>query len=209
MTKDDSKSVASKQLDEKSNAKKCVCKCSSIIIPTLITFLVTAIIFGGGVYLWHEWETNNFNYQKENPYDAYQKRIDGLEKKTTESEEELQEKSQQLDDQKANQVKLPVVTYEREGLLDTTEKGKLKTKLLDPFLDYYNEKEITYVAVIVTAPENVGESYSVTAVHKNGGNAGFLFGKRGEDFDFWKPECMEGCEYSEKFKKKYPEIIGQ
>ena len=181
----------------------------SIVLPVTITFLVAAVLCGGSVYLWYEREAHNFNSQKESLYDSYQKRITELKKQSQENKKELEEKSKKLTDQEANQVKLPVVTYERAGLLDTTEKGKLKTKLLDPFLDYHNEKEMTYIAVIVTVPENVGEQYSVTAVHKNGGNVGFLFGKRGEDFDFWKPDCMEECEYTDEFKEKYPEIVGQ
>jgi len=182
---------------------------SSVLLPVAITFLVAAVLCGGGVYLWQDWENNNNGSKKENPYNSYQQRIDGLEKQAKDKKDELTEKTKQLKDKESQEVKLPVVTYERAGLLDTTEKSKLKTKLLNPYFDYYNEKEMTYIAVVVTVPENAGEQYSVVAVHKDGGYQGFLFGKRGEDYDYWKPECMEECKYTDKFKEKYPEIVGE
>lgn len=110
-------------------------------------------------------------------------------------------------------VKFPIVQYERHGLLFGTEKGekelkKLEEKLISPLTDYYNEKEIKLIAIIITIPTDIGIPYDVNTVSVPGvGSGGFIFGKRELDYDFWKPECMGPCEFSELFKKKYPQIV--
>lgn len=111
-------------------------------------------------------------------------------------------------------VKFPIVQYERPGLLFGTEKGEkelknLEEKLIAPMSDYYNEKEIKLVAILITIPTEIGETYEVStiAVPNSSGSGGFLFGKRELDYGYWKPECMGPCDFSEFFKNKYPQIV--
>lgn len=103
---------------------------------------------------------------------------------------------------------LPVVSYSREGLLERMENSeqerkKLREKLINPFSDYYSEG---LIAIHIEVPENTGEQYAVTAIFANGGTISFIFGQKGESFDYWKPDCMGECQFSDEFKEKYPEI---
>ncbi|GBE17204.1 hypothetical protein BMS3Abin15_01041 [bacterium BMS3Abin15] len=105
-------------------------------------------------------------------------------------------------------LELPVVVYERPGLLTPAEKTNLEKKMVNPFFAYYNEEEINYVTMSVEVPINPGEAYSVLAIYKNGGSMGFLFGERGGDYDYWEPECMNDCPFSDAFRAQYPQIAG-
>lgn len=107
-------------------------------------------------------------------------------------------------------VKFPIVQYERPGLLLSNEKElkNLEEKLITPITDYYNEKEINLIAIIITIPTEIGAPYEVDTVSVPGvGTPSFLFGKRELDYGYWTPECMGPCDFSEFFKNKYPQIV--
>lgn len=150
---------------------------------TLIIIIITAILVGGGVYYWQ---------QKNN-------------------------KAQTAVSQSSSQAKFPAVVYLGKGSLNSSasgiaEKKKIEEKLINPFADFFNEKNSALVTVIIEVPANVGEPYAVTGVFCGGGYAcgayqSFLFGKREQEFGYWHPDCgMSACHFSETFKNKYPQI---
>lgn len=115
------------------------------------------------------------------------------------------------------EIRFPVVAYGRPGLLHNTEAGqaekrRLEEKLIQPYTDFYNEKGVAVVALYVEVPENVGMPYMVTGIfcgqgYACGGTEGFVFGSREREYGYWQPPCdMDGCHFSEAFKKKYPQI---
>lgn len=115
----------------------------------------------------------------------------------------------------ANQIKFPVVVYSRAGLLNNTpegkaEKKKLEEKFVSPYTDYNNENGINLVALHITVPQNIGEEYSVVGIFGSESQYGteeFGFGKREQEYGFWEPSCMGPCDFSDAFKKKYPQIV--
>lgn len=113
-------------------------------------------------------------------------------------------------------VQLPAVVYSRGGLLEATgvgrvEKMVLEQKLIQPYIDYYNEDAVRVIAMYIVVPTAIGEPYQVVAIFGDG-NEGvneFLFGSRERAFDYWEPVCMGPCPFSEKFAEKYPQIVNE
>ena len=171
-------------------------------LAILISVLVTALMIGGGMYYLQQ---------------QLQSEIIALEETVTtlkESNAALQAKPvaamtepTPAVKEKTSNPKLPVITYIREGLLTNAERKKLEEKLINPQIDYYNEKEPQLVAIAITVPTTAGGPYEVLAIGTSQiGTAQFGFGKRQGEYGFWMPGCMGPCELSEAFKKKYPEI---
>jgi len=169
----------------------------------IVSILLTALIVGVGVYFW---QNSNLERTKQES----QTQISSLQEQVT----TLQRDNQSLQTSStASKIKFPLIVYGRPGLLHYTEAGriekkKLKEKLVNPYVDYYNEKEVNLVTLFITVPENIGGEYLVDAFFANGGYHGFLFGKREQEYGYWPgPSCMGTCEFSEMFKKKYPQIV--
>lgn len=115
----------------------------------------------------------------------------------------------------ADKIKFPIVVYSRAGLLNNTlegraEKKKLEEKLVSPYTDYNNEDGINLVALYITVPQSIGEEYSVVGIfgsEKQYGTEEFSFGKREREYEYWQPDCMGPCKYSDAFKARYPQIV--
>jgi len=105
------------------------------------------------------------------------------------------------------QEDIPVVSWDRPGLLSQSDRDDLQARLIDPYFDYHNGSRIAYIAMIITVPATEGEPYEVRTIHRNGGGEGFFFGRRGEDSSWWYPECLGECDFSSSFSAKYPEIV--
>ncbi len=113
------------------------------------------------------------------------------------------------------QPELPVVVYSRAGLLNNSpegliEKETLKRKLIDPYIDYQNEDSIELVALYIEVPINIGEPYGIIAIYGSENRYGteeFIFGAREQDYDYWHPECMGDCPFSDAYRAKYPEVV--
>lgn len=111
-------------------------------------------------------------------------------------------------------LSFPAIVYSREGLLTMDkngfqEKKRLEEKFIQPYIDYHNEDKIYLIALHITVPTEMGSPYEISAIFNSPNRPGiaeFNFGVRGEDYDYWYPECMDGCDFSETFKKKYPMI---
>ena len=102
-------------------------------------------------------------------------------------------------------VQLPVIVYEPSGLFSVDDKQDLTNKIVNPFFDYNNETEINFIAMIID--KNQSGEYGFLAIHKNGGYNSQVVTKQGSKFDYWYPECMEVCQFSESYKQKYPEVV--
>lgn len=48
--------------------------------------------------------------------------------------------------------------------------------------------------------------YLFNAIYESGGYSGFVIEKKNGQISWWFPECMNGCNLSQNFKTKYPEI---
>lgn len=169
----------------------------------VLSILLALIVAGGGVYFWQQSALNSASTQ-------YQTQIASLQADGT----KLKEENDTLKASTPQNIKFPVIVYDREGLLTATDEGKaeeknLQQKLVAPFVDFNNEKQVNLVSLDISVPENVGEQYQVSAIFGNGVHQSFLFGKREQAYDYWAPECMGPCEFTDTFKAKYPQIVGK
>jgi len=104
----------------------------------------------------------------------------------------------------------PFIKYVPEGIFTDDEKEQLQEKLVEPFFDFYHEEEISYIAFIIekliSADDEGDYRFDIQTLDKNGNYGGFLYGE-GKKLEWWLPDCLDGCEFSEKFEEEYPEII--
>lgn len=108
---------------------------------------------------------------------------------------------------------MPAV-FNPSGAFSPVEKSEIQKKIIEPYrtYHYYMPSELGSVPVSMMiekiGPEKVsvhGYAYSATVVWTTG-TEGWLFGKNGI-VDYWRPECMGECPYSDEFKEKYPYLV--
>lgn len=168
----------------------------------VISILLTAVSVGTGVYFWEHAHLGRLKQDSQMQISSLREQI-----LTLRGEYQSLRASSVT-----SRIKFPLVVYGRPGLLNNTESGKIEKKrleerLINPFVDYYNEKEVSLVTLFVTVPKHIGGEYTVDAFFVDGGHQGFLFGRREQDYGYWSgPDCMEPCDFSETFKMKYPQI---
>jgi len=87
--------------------------------------------------------------------------------------------------------------------------------VINPYVDY--EKEIQKMNPISIQIEKYTEEeiskqtyarymYKIDVIMETG-HSGWLEREKGKNIDYWIPECMDECSFSESFKAKYPEVI--
>ena len=103
-----------------------------------------------------------------------------------------------------------VVVFEAEGSFSQTEKDEIRSKIINPYIDYYAELSDQTLLTITIAKNSLASKetypYSAKTIFESGGNSGFLIMKEGTGVSWWVPECLDGCNLSSSFKAKYPEI---
>lgn len=181
---------------------------SSSVWTITISVFITALVVGGGVYFWQNSNSKTKEQEVQKQDKIAQNQVTILPEKDKNIEEkETPTPTKSLDPN--DKIKLPIVVFGRQGLLTDPEKIKLEEKLINPYTDYHNENEVNLVALYIVVPINIGEEYEILGIFgskKQYGTEEFYFGKREQEFEYWKPECMGPCEYSETFKNKYPQI---
>lgn len=179
-----------------------------VAILASIVALVAAV-FVGGVLVYFV-QSVSFSAKEV----AFEKEINSLESKIADLERKEIPADVSVVSSGVEDLDLPVVVYGRPGLLNNTEEGRaekaiLEQKLVQPYIDYYNEDEIDLIALRILVPVEIGEAYSVLGIFGDGVMEEFLFGVREDEYGYWEPTCMGECEYSEAFSAKYPEIVGE
>ena len=104
---------------------------------------------------------------------------------------------------------LPVVVYSPGGLFTDEEKTELEDKMVNPYFDYKNENELIFVSMLIEKYDPVpahGYKYKVQVLGIPQLDEGFLFGQS-DPLEWWVPECLGGCNFSDEFSEMYPEIV--
>lgn len=182
---------------------------SKTIWTIIISLIIVVAIIGGAFYLWRQSSIEVTEQKLQQQIVQLQNQVSELQKENT----DLRTTEQPISETSVD-IQFPVVVYGRPGLLHNTEEGlaekkNLEEKLVHPYTDYYNEEGVNLVAMYITVPQNIGEQYDVVAIfgsEKQYGIDQFGFGAREQEYGYWKPECMESCNFSEAFKIKYPQI---
>lgn len=108
----------------------------------------------------------------------------------------------------------PVVLFNPPGLFTQTEKDLLYTRLINPLVDYYTVEQGLGIFSVIIDKSKIGDYlYGVQVstrgdgkVYAKNGSIGFWFGKQGEQLEYWHPECLGDCEFSEEYMTKYPHV---
>lgn len=103
-----------------------------------------------------------------------------------------------------------VVVFESEASFPSSDKSQIQARIVDPVIDYYDiEMDSPAVSIKVkinTAVNKADYPYLFEYILKNGVNGGGVITKTNGQISWWFPECMMGCDLSEEFTSKYPEI---
>lgn len=110
-----------------------------------------------------------------------------------------------------SEVNVPVVVIEAEGAFPPEDVTQIKSRVIQPYIDFKNDTQPGEV-VSIQVSQNPHASknefpYLFDAIYKNGGNEGFVIGKTNGLINWYIPECLNGCQFSESFTAKYPEIV--
>ena len=90
-------------------------------------------------------------------------------------------------------------------------RSELQKKILNPVVDYYkmhDQGKLNAININTNTQTNRNiYPYIAELVLESGAKIGFVIEKTDSSFKWWTPECLGGCNYSENFATKYPEII--
>ncbi len=124
--------------------------------------------------------------------------------------EEVREKDNEEDNQE--NFNFPFINFVPEGIFEDIEKEQLQERLIDPFIDFYNDGENLYIAIIIEKLQGADDEddfkYDIQTLDRYGHYGGFLYGE-GDEPEWWLPDCLDGCEFTEEFEDKYPEIVDE
>lgn len=115
-------------------------------------------------------------------------------------------------DAESASVTLPIVGFIPDGKFTAEEKKELMEKVVNPMHDYTPEQ---YAAVVIEYFEpnkflNADDKkYIITTLgEKDGQWGGFMMGSKSTGtIEWWVPECMDTCTFSDEYKSKYPEVV--
>lgn len=103
----------------------------------------------------------------------------------------------------------PVVVFEAEGSFSPSDKNSIQKKIIDPFIDFYTPLQ-KIVSITISPNTNASKDmypFLFSAIYASGGNTGFVISKTNGEVNWFIPECMNGCQFTDAFKSKYPEIV--
>jgi hypothetical protein len=105
----------------------------------------------------------------------------------------------------------PEVVFLAAGSFSADEESQLRIRVIEPFIHYYRDLSGHPALLTLTIQKESGISgypYSAQAVFETGINAGWLISASGGGtVDWWLPECMVACTFSDAFRAAYPEIV--
>lgn len=188
-------------------------------LAVFATFAVTAIIVGVLVFQFQEKQfaerlsKTDAELQKAGEIvQELQTEKDGLSEKVDKVSEALSDISTKKSANITEQD-LPKVVFTPSGAFIEAERAELMKKIVEPFKTYHNTGNDEYVALSINIKKNDkgdvvrhGHLYSAEAIHSPQGSEGWIFGENGT-IDYWRPTCMDYCNYSDEFKEKYPDLV--
>ncbi len=88
--------------------------------------------------------------------------------------------------------------------------AQIRTRIVEPFVLYYRDQPDYPALLTITisiVPDVPGYPYKAEAIFETGITSGFLIGVQDGLVDWWLPECMYSCGFSDSFRAAYPEIV--
>lgn len=173
-----------------------------IIIPTII--LLMMILSGMGVYFWQEASMARISAEHEIALTQCNK--DGLAEKNNQQPESAKADSAS--------IKLPIVQFVPATFTEE-EKKELMEKVINPYVDYQKEMwKVNPISIQVKKHTKTEIDNQIYARYMYGidvitetGYHGWLEREEGKAIDYWIPDCMGECPFSESYKAKYQEVL--
>jgi len=107
----------------------------------------------------------------------------------------------------------PVVVFDAAGSFSDSEEEQIRTRVVNPFIAYHQDIEGQADIVSMTISHSSGtlESYpyGADAIFANGAHSSFLISTTDGVVDWYLPDCLGDCSFSENFRANYPEIVSQ
>jgi len=103
----------------------------------------------------------------------------------------------------------PVVVFQAAGSFSDSEKDQLRQRVVEPFVMYHAElaDHPTLVSFSLEKMDIAGYPYGADAIFEGGVTNGFLISNNSAPVDWWYPDCLGPCPFSDAFRAAYPEII--
>lgn len=178
------------------------------VLLMFLTFSIVAMLSGGAVWYWQNTVIDRLEseyVQKEATLNA---KFEKQESELSDLQTEVATSKSVLEEQETMLKTLPLLFYTPAGQFTEAEKRELKKQVFDPYVDYYADQGMDVVTMDVQTHEGDGDFlYIIDAYLSDGSHNGFLWGTADAASLWWIPECMDECEFTEEFRKKYPEII--
>ncbi|HLB51551.1 hypothetical protein A3F07_01455 [candidate division WWE3 bacterium RIFCSPHIGHO2_12_FULL_38_15] len=185
-------------------------------IRITLTTILLIVLIGTAVHFWQNYEkskTSNTELLVQNTIEEdkfIENNVAGI-TSTSLDPAAAPESSQaeSLDMASSSDVETEVV-FVPSGLFTEEEKSDLNNKLIEPFLDFQKDSNILTLTLEIekSSLEDAGYKYKISYINKGGSNGGMLFGLN-SPLEWWLPDCLNGCIFSDSFKEKYPEIVEQ
>jgi hypothetical protein len=104
-----------------------------------------------------------------------------------------------------------LVEYTPDESFNPMDKMQLATKYAQPISEYYitqPENKVSKIQFTENTNDTTGEyPFNAKIIFENGAISEQLIKKTYEEIEYWKPECLNGCNFTEEFKAKYPTIV--
>lgn len=100
----------------------------------------------------------------------------------------------------------PTVVYTPGGQFSESERSQLTERLVNPFFDFQSDQGQRFLTMSIA--RSIEGAYTFTAISDEGVTHQAAINRRSGAFDWWVPDCLDGCTFSKSFAEKYPEIVG-
>ena len=177
------------------------------ILLMFFIFLIGAGAAGFGVWYWQ----NNIVLERESEFIQKEATLDAKfgkqEKELNSLRTEIATSKLVLDEQNKVIDEIPLLVFTPEGSFSEAEKKDIEKKLFNPYVDYYSNEGYELITMDVQIYDEEDYNFTVNAILSDGIYNGFLWGTKGEEVQWWVPECMDDCNFSLEFKENYPKVI--
>jgi hypothetical protein len=105
-----------------------------------------------------------------------------------------------------------LISFEPDSAFTTQDKEGILNRIVEPYVLYQTEIQGTQKLDSIVVSQNTQASakdypFLFSATFDGGVSESFVIAREGQTFQWFVPECLGACPFSENFKKKYPEII--
>lgn len=102
------------------------------------------------------------------------------------------------------------ITIDAELSLPPQDVTEITTRNINPFLDWQKDQhqKVTLIKVVKNG-NSATYPYKFEYAMASGANGGYLIPRKDGHLDWFMPECLNVCSFTDSFKAKYPEIISQ